>query len=201
MPTFKLVLYKQKLYSDGRHPIMLRLTHQRKSRYFSTPYTGVIDEWEPTLQRFIGGGDRVKRKNKTLAGIEDRVDTVLEILKKEGRPFSWSVFTNVFNADDKESKDVFEAFEERIAAHEASGKPNTADGYRSTSTVLKQYGNEDEELSFYDIDHSFLKGFEVFLFKKGNTGGGVHYHMRNLRAVYNEAISNGYVDQKHWRQF
>ena len=50
---------------------------------------------------------------------------------------------------------------------------------------------------FADIDYQFLKKFETHLFKRETvSGGGVHFYMRTLRAIINEAISRNFMPRE-----
>jgi len=45
-PKIAIVYYTYKTYSDGTHPIMIRITASRKSRYISTGYSVKPENWD-----------------------------------------------------------------------------------------------------------------------------------------------------------
>ena len=45
MGTVKVVLRKSRKLKDGRYPIAIRLTHQKKLKYIFTGYSALEREW------------------------------------------------------------------------------------------------------------------------------------------------------------
>lgn len=69
--------------------------------------------------------------------------------------------------------------------------------YKNFGVALNNY-KKVSKIKFTDINYSFLKGFEQFLYQRGCTGGGIHIYMRTLRAIYNEGIKRGYVSRNEY---
>lgn len=104
-------------------------------------------------------------------------DEVLSLLKK-------TMQGNNFN-DDVYLQDHFESFISSIQ------KTSTRHIYSRTLSKLNEFCHKN--ISFYDIDVAWLKDFEIFLLRQGLKINGVSIHMRNLRAVLNDAINRKVV--------
>lgn len=82
---------------------------------------------------------------------------------------------------------VKDVFEKKIAASKAR---KTKEAYLYTLSTIGKY-TDISRLTFEDIDHNWLQGFGGFLSKKSVNTQSVH--LRNIRGVYNEAISSKLV--------
>ncbi len=71
--------------------------------------------------------------------------------------------------------------------------PSTRSVYQGTLNKINEF-NRQQPLLFSDVDKAWLKAFEHFMsgHLKTNTRS---IHLRNLRAIFNDAISDGFVSQ------
>ena len=58
MASLKTVLRKKKL-SNGKYPIALRITKDRKSKFFRTPFEVNLNEWDSKLGRFSNKSNQI----------------------------------------------------------------------------------------------------------------------------------------------
>ena len=81
-------------------------------------------------------------------------------------------------------------------------KPKTAEVYKTTLSMLGKYCDVDN-LRFADITYTWLRDLEAWMEQRGNAVNTRSIHLRNLRAVYNEAIREGLISQENYpfRQF
>jgi integrase len=81
-------------------------------------------------------------------------------------------------------------------------KPKTAEVYKTTLSMLGKYCDLDN-LRFADITYTWLRDLEAWMEQRGNAVNTRSIHLRNLRAVYNEAIREGLISQENYpfRQF
>ena len=81
-------------------------------------------------------------------------------------------------------------------------KPKTAEVYQTTLSMLGKYCDVDN-LRFADITYTWLRDLEAWMEQRGNAVNTRSIHLRNLRAVYNEAIREGLISQENYpfRQF
>ena len=56
--------------------------------------------------------------------------------------------------------------------------------------VGKIYRSPDVRMS--EVDLAFVRRYEDFLYSNGASGNTVSYYLRNLRSLYNQAVTDGY---------
>ena len=188
MATVKIV---QKIGSGDRHSIMLRVTHKRRSKYFSLGIKCEKDQWNSELSRLNSSFKGYKDKNRLIGILEERANKAIDEMILEGRPFTYDSFEKKFRHR-PQSAIVFDFYDEVITDFKRKGKIGNASAYRNSKNALWDFSN-NKNLMFADIDYRFLKKFEAFLFERGCSGGGISCYMRTLRAVINEAIRQGYL--------
>ncbi|WP_010664397.1 site-specific integrase [Marinilabilia salmonicolor] len=191
MASIKIILKKGKKYKDGKHPIVLRILHQQKQKIATLGLKAKPEEWNEDLSRFTSKVRDFKTKNQLIDNIETRSEQILNTLKKENKLFSFELFlTRLW--DKEKAISLFEFYDIIIDELEALQKESTKNIYQASYSAIKKFC-KNRDVSFYEINYEFLKQFEAFLFKNGNTGGGVHHHMRDLRYIFNEAIRRKHV--------
>lgn len=191
MATVKLFLFVGKTYSSGESPILLRVTHQRKHKYIALGYSCMPNQWNKDKCRLKRNYHDFKAKNRVLASIEERAESILDEFKKLNTPFTFQSFEDRFR-NNANSCTVYEFFNIRLKEVQ---KMNTRGTYQQTKNALLKFA-PNNKLMFADIDYKFLKKFEAHLLGNGLSGGGVHFYMRTLRAIINEAISRDYLPRE-----
>ncbi len=190
MASVKIVHYKYKVYNNGLSPIMLRLTINRKRSYLALGYVCKSDDWDKSKGRLRRSFKDYKQKNQVLRTFENRAETILDRFNKENKIVTFQNFKNEFLNLNKEIT-VFDFIKQLVNDLEAKDKVSTAIIYRQSYNKLKKICSKDN-LMFVDIDYKFLVEYETFLFEHGCSGGGISFYMRNLKAIINEAIRQGF---------
>ena len=201
MPSIKVVLYKSKTFLDKTHPIMLRVTWNRKPKYYSLKYRCLPSEWIEESSNFNTSSkgitkrqkSAIESKNRAINALKEHAQKILDAFKRDQREFTFQVFEERFLGI-KEKKLVLDFFQERIDELHAQDKIGNKDKYIATRNILKKFVGS-KRIYFPDIDYNFLLKFELFLSERGNTGGGISIHLRTLRAIINEGIRRGYMNK------
>lgn len=191
MAKVKIVFFTSKKLKNGQSPICLRVTHERKSKYLTLGYACTLNQWNKETCRFRKNYNSYQSKNRVLANLQDRAEGILDELKRLNKPFTFQSFEQQFRNNSK-SCTVYDFFDLRI---QETPKTNTKGTYQQTKNALVKFA-PTKELMFPDIDYQFLKKFEAHLLKNGLSGGGVHFYMRTLRAIINEAINRDYFKRE-----
>jgi hypothetical protein len=175
MASTKIILYKHKVYTNGEHPISLQLIHNRKRKLFSTGFTASQKEWIEDIQRFSSAAKNYKNRNSAIEHLETKVEKIMTTIRKADKGFTFELFESMYSTN-KNTLAVPEFYDLIISELESKEKINTADVYRTSKNVITAFFN-GKSFSFYEVDYNFLKRYETYLFAKGNTAGGVHFHM------------------------
>lgn len=196
MPSAKIKLFKGKTLSNGCHPIILQVIDGKKVRKLSLGLEAKPEEWVEDLSRYSKRHHGFRKQNQILEHFERKAEKIQQDLILEGKPFSHELFRTRFLSA-KKQMGVVEFLQVHVNTLGELRKLNTQSTYKSTLNVLKEYSS-GQEISFYNIDYEFLMDFEKFLFKRGCTEGGVNHHMRNIRAVFNQAIRKDYCEAAYY---
>ena len=95
MAKAKIVLHT-KVYSDGNSPIMLRVTHQRKSKYIALGINCKPNQWNKVTARLRKNYEEYTKKNKVLKSLETRAEDIIDTLVKDNMPFTFAIFEEKF---------------------------------------------------------------------------------------------------------
>lgn len=80
--------------------------------------------------------------------------------------------------------------------------PGTQRVYRATLSRLRAYlPNSADDLTFEEMDTAWLRGFDKFLAQTSPARNARNIHFRNIRAVFNDAISEDLITCYPFRRF
>ena len=191
--SVKVILRKDKVLASGKYPVMLRVTFNRKPKYYvlkgeNTTLSCELHKWNKDIGRF----NRDKKSNQFLDQYELKANEVLRQL--EHSDFSFTAFENrYFKRYDTQSISSF--FSYLIEKLKAENRLSSASSYRDTRNRLSEFKSDS---SFQDINLRFLESFERHLHEKGNSINSIGIYMRTLRAVYNKAITEEIINDVNY---
>lgn len=196
MITYKIILYKSKVYKNGCHPVMLQASCNGRIKRTSLDFEAMPKEWDDDKQRFRRNSTNYQFKNQQL----DEIDLLAQSLNigsvMERKKLTLDDFIQRLKNENKQAK-VFDFFETRIAELEKAGKAGNAFVYTNAKNALRNFAKKND-LNFEEIDYRFLRNFETVLRSGGCKDGGISNYMRTIRAIYNEAIRRGLADQQSY---
>jgi len=202
-PTASVMLYTPKMLSGGKHPIRLRITYLRVRKYYSLKISATKEEWGNILIY-----DTLKSKDPLRDILYDTITIIretnlkstklLQRYENEGIHFSFEKFENDYFEEKPQS--IYTLLEKTMATKFSDEKFGTYRTYKNLNDALKKF-RPNQDISFHQINYEFLKNFERFLSKgvpskkegvepKGNGATSIGIYMRNIRALFNEAIRN-----------
>ena len=191
-----VVLYKSKTLANGEHPIMLRVTKDRKRKYLSLGISSSEKFWDAKENR-----PNSKHPNRDIVSaiITSKLaeyEKVKLSLKSEGKDFtSASLIKQVEKPLLKTT--VFGFYDELIDRLESENRIGNANVYKDAKRALKNFtGNMD--VTFSEIDYAFLVRFRTHLRKNGLRDTSISAYFRNLRALFNKAIKENRAKREHY---
>lgn len=98
MINIKIVIRK-KVLSNGQYPIFLRVTKDRRSKYFKTIFNVLENEWDTTKGRFKKSNSNYIQNNRLLIKIQERAYKVLTEIEIEKEDFSLEDFEKKFRME------------------------------------------------------------------------------------------------------
>jgi integrase/recombinase XerD len=184
-----IVLDTRRPLNDGTYPVKLRLTYQRKQKYYQAinkkgePYTYIEAEFDKVRDPKARGS--YKDENRSLVAIEDAALQIIEKLPV----FSFEAFEKKYLIGYSKD-DVFSAFNQLIERLTQDGRAGTASSYNCAYKSLKNFTGSDI-LPFASVTVDFLHAYERWMLDSDKSITTVGIYLRALRAVYNDAISSG----------
>jgi site-specific recombinase XerD len=195
--TIESVLYTSKTLSNGEHPLMLRLTKNRKRKYISLHLSLPPNYWDFNKnkpKRNCPNGEQImqliEKKTKELQEqiidfkTSDKDYTLHTLVNKTSKTVTRQTVGNYLNA-----------YIDRLTVENRIGNAKT---FRELRTSLLKFCNS---LDFYfiDIDKDYLKRYAQWMQTvKNYSANSVGIRFRSLRALYNSAISDGLVRKSNY---
>ena len=186
------ILRKDRIRKDGTAPIHIRVTRNRKSRFVGTGVVIPANMWDSENQRislnFPNHKDLQLQIDKKISELHRRIrklealelDITLDnLLETNGRKINCT---------------IGECLDSTITRLESLGKYGSASKHRSLRSRLSQYRSLNIRMN--EIDLTFLRDFELFLRKIGNTNNSIATKFAIFKAAYNKALSEGLFIQK-----
>ena len=179
------IVRKDRVNKDGIAPICIRVTKNRKSRLIATGVTVPIKLWSSENQRIDSDLPEFResqleldskvaklyRRIRKLEALE--VDVTLDnLLETNGRKVNCT---------------IGECLDATISRLESLGKHGSASKHKSLRSRLAQYRTLNTRLD--EIDLTFLRDFELFLRKIGNTNNSIATKFAIFKAAYNKALA------------
>ena len=200
MATANFYLDIRRIKDNGKYPVRIRIQHNRMF-LISTEFEATPDVWDGS--GYSKKAQNWQAKNMALRNLMNKVERRLFELDDSGE---------IRKMDDKKLKEDLKRM--------ISGKPETPDGRRfisvldgfmSTKTnkgTLTVYNTTRNKILAYDpdctleeMDRGWLSRFERWMADSGMKVNAYAIHLRNIRAVFNYALDEGYTDRYPFRKF
>lgn len=186
--TISVICFKSKTLANGEHPLMLRITQDRKRVMKSLGISVNPKHWD-----FIKGEPKPKCPNRELIQsiilkVKSEYQTkIIEKISKEEEFTATSLLSE--NKSNIKAQTVEEFYLSLIEDLKQKGRIGNSYAYLNSYNTLRNF-NKGEKLNytFSHIDVPFCKKFEDWMRNKGNKDTTLSYQFRTLRATYNKAI-------------
>ncbi|MCH8535539.1 MAG: site-specific integrase [Flavobacteriaceae bacterium] len=179
MKTAKASIYldKSRPKANGLCSVKIKVTYNRKRKYFSTGIDLSIDDFDKV---FFGKRKTPKQKKiKTkVEFFEKKADDVINTLSV----FSFDAFEEKYLDQRNTADNVSFAFDKYISNLKLENRIGTAVSYECAKTSIEKF---NKELTFAEVTPTFLKKYEKWMLDQGNSISTVGIYIRSLRAVYN----------------
>lgn len=185
--TTSLFIDKSYVKASGKCAIYLRVTYDRKRKYYPTN----IDLSLTDFEKVKSGNPRSTLKNtKMLLGnLEKKAHDIIA-----GLPlFTWEMFERQYLQNRGARNTVSLAFDQYASDLRESGSIGTAVVYECAQRSLDSF---KEGLTFADITPGILKQYDDYMKKKGNSDTTISIYLRALRTLFNNAIADGTLSRE-----
>ena len=189
--SVSVVYYTSKTLKNGNHPLMLRVTQNRKPKYVSLGINIHPNFWDTKKNKPKTNCPNYMAIQRLITDkIKEYTDNIVD-LQIEKKDFTSKSLIDKVNNPTKR-KTVGELFQEQIQRLYNADRISYALSHKFVyKNLLKFNGHLD--IYFSDIDVQWLQKYEDWQRKNGSAENSIGIRFRTLRAVYNIAIKKKYV--------
>ena len=208
----KIILKTDRVYKNGRSPLMLRFTHNRTSKLVTLGLSVAPCYWDKEAEMLTADcPNRATLQSKidsTLTGFQKKIKRLeaLDIpvnfdtlFKVKTAHIAGITIEQGFNEEIERLESLGkihseQGFNEEIERLESLGKIHSATKHRYALQVLEGYKPTSMAMEAIDLD--YLKGMELYLRKRGNKDNSIATRFAIFKAIYNKAVKEGRIETK-----
>ena len=186
--TTAIILEKRVTNKDEKHPVKLRITYDRKRKYYILDkqyYT--VDEYEKIINPENRGKNKEKRKE--FEAVDNRA---IKIIDEVLNDFSFDAFEREYLDHKKKDTSIQSYFEDKAKELDKENKIQTATLYRAT---IKSLLNFDSKITFQKITPKFLKKYEKNMIENEHSYTTIGMYLRNLKHIINRGIKDRLINE------
>ena len=188
--------------SGKQGTLFIQVIHQRVVRQVTTSYKLYPQEWDADRQSVVIPKDTSSKRSPYLHSVQEalRSDAArlrLIILSLDHSRKAYQAKDVVKRFLKKEQSDEFAVFAETLIGQKREeGHLSLAIKYQSALNSLNRF-LDGRLLTLDEMDASQMLSYENYLKKQGLCSNTTSFYMRNLRAIYNQAVEQGLTPQNY----
>lgn len=198
----KITFYHDTRSGSGEFPLKLRITHHSKSVHINLDIKLTPEQWdgekivnhksEKSLNDYITSKKTLAESAILTYGLTNSID------KLSANELKTIVESGGETATKKDGHNFLEYY---LSKQEAAKRNNTRLSYESAINRMKLYDPLLSTRTFEDIDESYIRKMDEAWEKAGLTTNSRAVYMRNIRAVFNDAIDEDITTAYPFRRF
>jgi len=165
------IVCRKTILKNGLFPIYLRVTIDRKSKFYSTPFSCKLNEWNEKQGEFNSKFRNNLTFNKTLRKIKDDAIDILDFLEKDYGSYNLILFDKYYSKKDDKELGFIGLFEKEIEIFQQNGQVSYCRSMKDSLKAIKKFKKNIDTYKFENIDFQFLTEFENFMRKRGAQDG------------------------------
>lgn len=204
------VKYRASTVEGHDGAIFYQIIHDRRVRHLGTNYRVNPDEWDEkrSIVKSRQPGGRRALIRSILERIRwdvERLKKICRRLEKEGMPYTADDIIFEFKRYARQYS-LFNYMENIIAKLKRNGKCRTAETYTATLNSFRKFLSAQqstakglcyEDLMLDSITSEVMEAYEAWHRKRGNSPNTISFYTRILRAVYNRAVEEEIIENRH----
>lgn len=194
------VIFRQSPRKSGEGTLYYRVIHKRKMRQLHIGCRVMSDEWSGEDGKLILLGTESRRTylHDMQQRLDEGVARLSQIIKAlDGSKEDYDVGDVVDRFFDNSTVVGFVSFaRSRIAELRLMGKVRISEHYATAVNSFCRFNGEGD-IAFDDFNGALVARYEQSLKGRGLCPNSTSYYMRNLRALYNQAVEQGLTEQRN----
>lgn len=226
LPKVKAILFTTKTYSDGTHPIMIRITMNRMRIYKTIGYSVLPDAWDeitsqvwekkPTVSKRQEGQlnleklkelkekyshaivlSNARQINTTIQDSLIEINDIIQAIRINKEELSLDNIKRKLNPTVSEDRKIsFIAYANE--RYELLLKQGSVGTARSYKSVITKIKRfiKGKDLKFANLDLKFLQDYESHMIVDGQKTNTIHNNFKIIRAIYYAAIKENLISSE-----
>lgn len=205
MATINYYLDTRATGFDKPAPLKISIRARGKATFIPTGISLLPEQWDDIAHKIVN-----HPKAPQLNNLLNRryLDIECEVLRlQESGAFHFmriaqvrEAIMNVIHPQEKiDTSRLFIPRFKRFA--ELKTNSRTKEIYEATISRIEAFDRKCEQLAFEDIDRAWLNNFDAFLAKTSPSVNARSIHLRNIRAVFNDAIDDEITQHYPFRKY
>lgn len=195
--SVKVILFTSKTLSNGEHPVMLRLTKERRSKYMSVGFSCSKSLWNEKVGEPIKKHPLYKEAKMLIQKKKLEASKLVYALENDDKHLSVGEIKIKLKKTKTAHTTLFKYFDHVVERLKGTGQIKTAEVYRDTKNNIQQFTNSADK-HFSEVDVMFLSQLEEYLKAVGKGPNTIYIYLRTLRALINRAIKEEVCPEKHY---
>lgn len=199
MATVIVLLDQRRAKANGLFPLRFGVRWNRKAIYITPGIELKPDQWDATAQRVVNHPRRVQLNSY----IRQHLASIQQLLMNESAVRNVDKLTTeqmrqLIECREEDKQDTFMEYFRRFSE---TKKGRTKAIYEATYSRLSSWRKDILNDKFEDINKRWLTEFDAFLAKTAPSANARAVHLRNIRAVINDAIDNDVTQNYPFRKY
>jgi len=190
--TVSFFLDKSRPNTENRCLIKLNVYCKPNKKRFATNYHATEEEWIKLNSNNLRDANllSIKRKLNTL---QEKAEKIIQKIN----PFSFISFEEAFlmKKEAVNNTTLQHWFDTYVKTLNDKGRVGTASSYRTTINSLNEF---KKGLHIQDVTPALLEEYEAYMLNKGNSNTTIGIYLRQLRAIINQVIAAGLLQQEKY---
>lgn len=197
MATIKFTI-KKSPNSNGLHSIIIVIVKDRKNSSLSIGKYCKYEEWSFEAERLKVKAKDYKIINAFIEKYSTIVKNIIDDYELKSIPYTINtVFADIKKQNNSKTESFISFYQKYLNELRGTNQLGTLNSYKDALKQLQNvFGNYD--IQFHEITPDFLSKLESDFRKKGNNATTIGIRMRSYRAIFNNAISRGVVNESFY---
>ena len=190
------IVIRKKPNKEGLYPLAIRITKNRRSTYHYVGHYIDLKDWDEKNLRVRKSHTNANRLNNLISTKLLEANKTLIDLQSDKKDFSANQIKEALYSESK-SNTFYEVARDFLSELESNKKlPQLSTDKARVNHVINF--KKSKQLTFQEIDESFLRKFRIYLKKLNLSERSVVNNLVVIRTIYNRAIKMGIVDRKFY---
>lgn len=205
MATINFYLDKRATGCGKPAPLKISIRHRNKATFIPTGIYLLPEQWDDITRKVVNHPRKAAYNNVLAHRILDVESEVLRLAEQgilssmKASELRTAIISKLDPQPEIDTTKLFVARFRRFM--ERKDNPRTREIYEATLSRIYAYDKRCEQLTFEDVDKAWLTQFDEFLAKTSPSVNARSIHLRNIRAVFNDAIDDEVTRHYPFRKF